>query len=89
MISEDDARQLLAEGHSPAANAARYEAVRCERGWAFYLRRDSGPVEFGARAWVLTDDGRARMLGLEESLEEAVGRETADGGRTGPGEPSR
>jgi len=81
MISEDDARQLLAEGHSPAANPAWYEAVRCERGWAFYLRRDSGPVEFGARAWVLTDGGRARMLGLEESLEEAVGRETADGRR--------
>lgn len=88
-ISEDDARRLLADDGSPAADPARYDAIRCERGWMFYFRRDSGPVLMGTGAWIVGDGGWARMRRLEESDDAAVGREIADGGRTGPGAPSQ
>ncbi len=77
-ISEEDARGRLAHLNLAAADPARYEAIRCERGWIFYFRWGSGPVLMNARAWVVADDGPARILPTYETTEAAVGRKIAN-----------
>ena len=74
-ISERDARQLLADARSPAADPELYVPVRHQRGWIFYFRRDTGPAPagHGTSAWIVDDRGHAHMRMFGERADSAIG----------------
>ncbi len=78
MITEEQARKILAEAGSPAASQDEYEAHRLEGGWAFRWFEQTNEVRFGGRTWVVTDSGKADMIELGEKPEQAIARLSED-----------
>ncbi len=74
MITEEEARKILAEAKSPAASASQYEAERLELGWSFYWSGHLNDMPVGAGNWVVTDSGKADIVGLGEKPDQALAR---------------
>ena len=57
-LSEEDARSVLSEAGSDAADPALYRARRISGGWSFGWREDAGPPLIGTVGWVVADNGK-------------------------------
>lgn len=77
-MTEEEARSILADRNSPAAEPDRFRAERVNGGWAFRWADPDGPTPFGVRTWVVTDSGTADRVKLGENAQRAVDRLAAD-----------
>ena len=78
-ISEVEARRILLAFHSPGFDPDRYEALPRRGGWLFRWGRALSEMPIGTYAWVVSNNGRASMVGISESVDEALTR--LQGGR--------
>lgn len=76
-ISESAARAVLLQKKSEASNPEYFKATRCENGWLFRWRSDRGAVPMGTHSWVVADNGNMRMLGYQDSCDDAIAEELA------------
>jgi hypothetical protein len=73
-ISEERARQVLAEAKSEASDPGRFSAERRDRGWFFAWSGDPAQVPIGTGSWVVADSGRARALGFRDTADELLAK---------------
>ena len=71
-LSEQEARETLAEFGSPAADPAKYAARRIGGGWLFNWRADAGPPLLGTIGWVVADNGRCTGKTFRMRADEVV-----------------
>ena len=71
-LSEMQARTVLSQAGSPAADPAKYHARRISGGWSFGWREDAGPPLLGTIGWVVADNGRCRGQRLGMRANEVV-----------------
>ncbi|MCI1748585.1 MAG: hypothetical protein LKI24_11120 [Acidipropionibacterium sp.] len=74
LIPEEAARTALLAAHSPAYDPRRYSAVRIPGGWLFVWAGELTSAPMGTRAWVVSDAGKATMVGIGESAARALTR---------------
>lgn len=73
-ITEEKARQILAEMHSQAADPDVFSARRAEEGWVFAWSDRSKAAPIGVRSTVVTDTGNVGKLKIGETAEQALRR---------------
>ena len=73
-ITEEQARQALADAKSQAASSTLYAAHREAGGWSFAWAATAQPVPMGVRGMVVTDEGRVGRVGIGETAEHAIAR---------------
>lgn len=78
-ISEVEARRVLLAFHSRGFDSDRYEALPRRGGWLFRWGRALSEMPIGTYSWVVANNGRASMVGISESVDEALTR--LQGGR--------
>lgn len=74
MLTEGEARKILADQHSQAANPELFSARREEGGWVFSWSDKTRPIPMGVRSEVVTDSGRSDRLKIGETVEQAIER---------------
>lgn len=74
-ISELEARSALLREGSEASNPEYFIAERREHGWLFGWREDRREIPIGTHAWVVTDNGKVRMLGYKDQYDDAIAEE--------------
>ena len=57
-LTEDQARELLANACLPAANSEQYAARRTDEGWYFFWRTEAGQSLIGTIGWIVSYDGK-------------------------------
>jgi hypothetical protein len=70
-LSEAQARSLLAELKSPAADQERYAATRLEGGWLFSWGATT-PVPIGSGPWVVSDAAQVRRVPIGKRAAEVL-----------------
>jgi hypothetical protein len=68
-ISEESARQVLADAKSEAADQGRFRAERRTGGWLFAWSGLPEDVPIGTRSWVVADNGVAEELGFLDTAD--------------------
>lgn len=76
-ITEQRARELLAQKQSPAASVTEYAAGREAGGWRFVRAGNLEDVPLGESGWVVADSERADAVRLGETSAEALSRLSA------------
>lgn len=73
-LLETQARQVLTDRGSSAANAIYFQAKRRVHWWAFGWRPEAGEVFVGTLRWVATDDDQAGWCRLSEAADDTINR---------------
>lgn len=73
-LTEQEARQILANKRNQAANPDLFTARREEGGWVFAWSDRTKSAPMGVRSSVVTDSGQTGKLKIGETAEEALQR---------------
>jgi hypothetical protein len=73
-LTEAEARQILANTASHAANPDLFSARRGDGGWVFAWADSTRPIPMGVRSEVVTDSGQVGRVKIGETGEQALQR---------------